>query len=231
MQSPGHRQPFGGTEQAEGQEEDPVTQRPERADALRNRQAVLAAADGLFAASNSPKSVSMDDIAAAAGVGKGTLFRRFGDRAGLIGAVIASRLAPLQQAVQEARDATGSSPRRRVLDLLDASLRFKIENRNLMTAAEDAGLSSPYQAEHYGWWHDILRAELERVPGLHDPDFTAHALLAALRADLVVHLIENQKMAPETLRSSLAAHVDRVLGNVGPGDHLTTASAGPAGNP
>lgn len=71
-----------------------MTQRTERADAQRNREAVLAAADTLFAASSSPHSVSMDDIAAAAGVGKGTLFRRFGDRAGLIAAVIASRIEP-----------------------------------------------------------------------------------------------------------------------------------------
>ncbi|MEU9378754.1 TetR/AcrR family transcriptional regulator [Streptomyces sp. NPDC048255] len=189
-----------------------MTQRTERADALRNREAVLAAADALFAASSSPHSVSMDDIAAAAGVGKGTLFRRFGDRAGLIGAVIASRLEPLQRAVREAQDAAGSSPRRRVLDLLDASLCFKIENRHLMSAAEDAGLSSPYRAEHYGWWHGSLRTALEEVPGLHDADFTAHALLAAIRADLVAHLIDDRKMTPEGLRSSLAAHIDHVLG-------------------
>ncbi|MFI9330204.1 TetR/AcrR family transcriptional regulator [Kitasatospora sp. NPDC052868] len=190
-----------------------MTQRPERADALRNREAVLAAADALFAASGSPRSVSMDDIAAAAGVGKGTLFRRFGDRAGLIGAVIASRMAPLQQAVREARDTAGTSPRQRVLDLLDASLRFKIDNWNLMSAAEDAGLNSPYQAQHYGWWHDILRAELVQVPGVHDPDFTAHALLAAIRADLVAHLMEEGRMTAEGLRSSLAAHVGAVLGD------------------
>ncbi|MET9610967.1 TetR/AcrR family transcriptional regulator [Streptomyces sp. NPDC006512] len=188
------------------------TERTERADALRNREAVLAAADALFAASSSPHGVSMDDIAAAAGVGKGTLFRRFGDRAGLIGAVIASRLEPLRQSVREARDAAGSSPRQRVADLLDASLRFKIENRHLMSAAEDAGLSSPYRADHYGWWHDVLRTELEQVPGVHDPDFTAHALLAALRADLVAHLIDDRRMEPERLRASLAAHLDAVLG-------------------
>ncbi|WP_329404083.1 TetR/AcrR family transcriptional regulator [Streptomyces melanogenes] len=190
-----------------------MAQRTERADALRNREAVLAAADALFAASDSPQSVSMDDIAAAAGVGKGTLFRRFGDRAGLIGAVIASRLEPVQQAVREAQDAAASSPRQRVLDLLDASLRFKIENRNLMSAAEDAGLGSPYQAEHYGWWHGILRDTLDQVPGVPASDFTAHALLAAIRADLVAHLIDGQKMTPEALRSSLAAYVDNVLGD------------------
>jgi AcrR family transcriptional regulator len=154
----------------------------------------------------------MDDIAAAAGVGKGTLFRRFGDRAGLIGAVIASRLEPLQQAVREAQDAAESSPRQRVMDLLDASLSFKIENRHLMSAAEDAGLSSPYEAEHYGWWHETLRVGLDQVPGVHDADFTAHALLAAIRADLVAHLIDDLKVAPKGLRSSLAAYIDNVLG-------------------
>ncbi|MEU9129345.1 helix-turn-helix domain-containing protein [Kitasatospora sp. NPDC048540] len=199
------------------------TERPERADALRNREAVLAAADALFAASSSPQAVSMDEIAAAAGVGKGTLFRRFGDRAGLIGAVITSRLEPLRRAVQDVQeqhaqeqDAAGTGPRQQVLDLLDAALSFKIENRNLMSAAEDAGLSSPYQAEHYGWWHGTLRAALERVPGVRNADFTAHALLAAVRADLVAHLIDDQKMTPADLRSSLAAHVENVLGRPGP---------------
>ncbi|WP_406193753.1 TetR/AcrR family transcriptional regulator [Kitasatospora sp. NBC_01560] len=189
-----------------------MTQRRERADALRNREAVLAAADALFAASSSPQSVSMEEIAAAAGVGKGTLFRRFGDRAGLIGAVIASRLDPLQQAVREAGEEGASPPRQRVLDLLDAALRFKIENRNLMSAAEDAGLSSPYRAEHYGRWHEVLRAALAELPGVRSADFTAHALLAAIRADLVAHLIDDQGMAPEALRASLAAYVDDALG-------------------
>ncbi|MFF8264674.1 TetR/AcrR family transcriptional regulator [Streptomyces virginiae] len=191
------------------------TERTERADAQRNREAVLTAADALFAASSSPHGVSMDDIAAAAGVGKGTLFRRFGDRAGLIAAVITSRLEPLQRTVREVQEATGTAPRQRVLALLDTSLTFKIENRNLMAAAEDAGLSSPYRAQHYGWWHETLRAALDQVPGVHDPDFTAHALLATIRADLVTHLIDEQKKSPEGLRSSLAAYVDNVLGGEG----------------
>lgn len=93
-------------------------------------------------------------------------------------------------------------PRQRVTALLDASLRFKIENRRLMSAAEDAGLSSPYQADHYGWWHGALCEALNRVPGVHNADFTAHALLAAIRADLVVHLIDDQGMKPEDLLDS-----------------------------
>ena len=52
----------------------------ERGDAARNRELLLAAARKLIA-ERGPDAVTMDDIAAEAGVGKGTLFRRFGNRA------------------------------------------------------------------------------------------------------------------------------------------------------
>ena len=61
--------------------------RPERADARRNRLRVLEAADRLFT-EHGVKNVSLDAIAAEAGVGKGTVFRRFGDRAGLAVALL-----------------------------------------------------------------------------------------------------------------------------------------------
>src|SRR3954451_5881884 len=56
---------------------------PERGDAARNRTLLLEAARRLIA-ERGADAVSTDDIAAAAGVGKGTLFRRFGTRAGLM---------------------------------------------------------------------------------------------------------------------------------------------------
>lgn len=52
-----------------------MTERKPRKDALRNRAAVLEAADTLFARCAGPADITMADIAAAAGVGKGTLFR------------------------------------------------------------------------------------------------------------------------------------------------------------
>ena len=62
-----------------------VTDQPpqERGDAARNRTLLLDAARRLIA-ERGPDAVTTDDIAAAAGVGKGTLFRRFGSRAGLM---------------------------------------------------------------------------------------------------------------------------------------------------
>ena len=55
----------------------------ERGDAARNRVLLLDAARRLIA-ERGADAVTTDDIAAAAGVGKGTLFRRFGSRAGLM---------------------------------------------------------------------------------------------------------------------------------------------------
>src|SRR6201991_1994659 len=63
----------------------PVTDQPpqERGDAARNRTLLLDAARSLIA-ERGADAVTTDDIAVAAGVGKGTLFRRFGSRAGLM---------------------------------------------------------------------------------------------------------------------------------------------------
>ena len=61
-----------------------------RADAARNAARILDACERLFS-ERGVENVSMDEIAAEAGVGKGTLFRRFGDRAGLARAVIGER--------------------------------------------------------------------------------------------------------------------------------------------
>ncbi len=63
---------------------------PERGDAARNRARVLEAASRLFD-EQGVEAVTMDAVACAAGVGKGTLFRRFGDRAGLCLALLDGR--------------------------------------------------------------------------------------------------------------------------------------------
>ncbi|PYC88302.1 TetR family transcriptional regulator [Streptomyces tateyamensis] len=190
-----------------------MTERRPRKDAARNREAVLTAADALFVHCESPEDVTMADVAAAAGVGKGTLFRAFGDRAGLLRALYEARLEPIRQAVEIGPPPLGpATPARdRVPALLDAVLCFKLDNRRLALALEESGSSSPYRAEHYERWHSLLRTVLEQVPGLADSGFTAHALLAATRADLVEHLAGAERIPRERLRSQLADFVTGVL--------------------
>ncbi|WP_328461625.1 TetR/AcrR family transcriptional regulator [Streptomyces sp. NBC_00448] len=190
-----------------------MPERKPRKDAARNREAVLAAADALFARRESPEDVTMADVAAAAGVGKGTLFRAFGDRPGLLRALYEARLEPVRAAVESGPPPLGPAtpPRQRVPALLDAVLCFKLDNRRLALALEDSGTGSPYQADHYERWHDLLRAVLQEIPGLTDPAFTAHALLAATRADLIEHLSSHDHQPREALRAQLATFTTRLL--------------------
>jgi len=74
---------------------------PLRADARANRDQVLAAARELFATRG--VDVSMKDIADRAGVGVGTLYRRFPDRDALISAAAEAHLWDLAFALQTAR--------------------------------------------------------------------------------------------------------------------------------
>ncbi|MFJ9608847.1 TetR/AcrR family transcriptional regulator [Kitasatospora sp. NPDC101176] len=188
-------------------------ERKPRKDAVRNRAAVLAAADTLFTGSRRPEDVTMSDVAAAAGVGKGTLFRAFGDRTSLIRALYQERLGPLTAAVAEGPPPLGpaATPAERVPALLDALLCFKLDHRHLALALEGTGADSPYGTEHYAHWHALLRDLLTGLLPPTEADFTAHALLAATRADLVEHLAGELATPREELRARLAAHTARVL--------------------
>lgn len=71
-----------------------------RADAQRNLERVVDAAAGLFAERGC--GVSVDEIAARAGVGHATVFRRFPTKDALIAAVVARQIADLTAFVEQA---------------------------------------------------------------------------------------------------------------------------------
>ncbi|NJQ04331.1 TetR/AcrR family transcriptional regulator [Streptomyces lonarensis] len=190
-----------------------MTERRPRVDAARNREAVLAAADRLFSRCASSDEVTMAAVATEAGVGKATLFRGYGDRTGLLRALWQAHLGPLWAEIDDGPPplGPGTPPRRRVAALLDAMLCFKFDHRQLAAALESAGSGSPYGTEQYARAHRLVRDEIARlaVPGA---DFTAHALLSAVRADLVVHLAAQPGNDREALRDALAQLVATTLG-------------------
>src|ERR687883_183376 len=105
----------------------------ERADAARNRRRVLDAAARLFERDGAAH-VSMDAVAAAAGVGKGTLFRRFGDRASLARSVLSERERRLQDALIRgpAPVGPGAAPAERLSAFGSAYLEFLERNSGLL---------------------------------------------------------------------------------------------------
>ena len=192
----------------------------ERADAARNRQAVLEAAGRLFDDATEIGAVSMDDVARAAGVGKGTLFRRFGDRTNLIRTVYDARLTDLRAAIADGPPplGPGTDPRTRIPALLDAVVDFKLDNRKLAMSLEQDqrdGAATLYTSPSYVETHRLLTSLLTEAIGADDAEWIAYTLLAATRIDLVDHLVTAEGMTRDDLRHKVRTLVDRVLS---PGD-------------
>jgi AcrR family transcriptional regulator len=155
----------------------------ERVDAARNRAAVLEAAARLFA-EQGVEAVSMDQVAAAAGVGKGTLFRRFGDKSGLAAALLDARERVLQEAILHGPPplGPGAAADERLTTFVDAYFDYLLEHLDLIRMSETAAPGARYRIGAYRFWHRHTAILLGATP---DPEHTAHALLAALSAEHV----------------------------------------------
>lgn len=178
----------------------------ERADAARNRAAVLEAAARLFA-EQGVETVSMDQVAAAAGVGKGTLFRRFGDKSGLAAALLDARERVLQEAVLSGPPplGPGAPADERLTAFLNAYFDYLLQHLALVRMSETATPGARYRIGAYRFWHRHLAILLATAP---DPDHAAHALLAALAADHVAALLPElgeQRMRTGLLRLARSA--------------------------
>lgn len=175
---------------------------------------MLAAADALFADTQSPNTVTMDAIAAAAGVGKGTLFRAFGSRDGLLDALWTNKLAVVRAAVESSDPPLGhgAQPYERAVAFLDALLIFKLENRHLLHAREMAPqiLASP----QYRWAHGILQGLIQEAAPITTATvggYAAHVLLAALHIELVEDLLAGG-LSLATIQRAQATYVRAVIG-------------------
>jgi AcrR family transcriptional regulator len=172
----------------------------ERADAVRNRRKVLAAAADLFAA-RGVAGVSMDDVAAAAGVGKGTLYRRFGDKSGLAAALLDERETQLQQQLLSGPPplGPGAPAVERLAAFTAAYLAYVDAHLDVVALSQTASPGARLRTGSHRLWRlhcRILFAEA----GAPDPDLRADVLLAALTAEQVRHWRhdEDQQLADLT---------------------------------
>ena len=162
----------------------------ERGDAARNRALLLAAARKLIA-ERGPDAVSMDDIAAEAGVGKGTLFRRFGNRSGLMLVLLDEDEQDLQRAFLFGPPplGPGAPPLDRLLAYGRARLKFVDKHRSLL---QDAGRDPQTR---YGpplaVQRTHVRVLLEAAGTTGNLDVQADALLALFDADYVAYQLDD----------------------------------------
>ena len=186
------------------------SQSHERTDAARNRERILCAARRLFD-ERGPSCVSMDEIAEAAGVGKGTLFRRFGSRAALATAVLSENEAELQEGFIRGEPplGPGAPPRERLIAFGCARLDLLEAHAELIAAAEVAGAhndSEPYAASRL---HVSLL--LREIDPTCDAELLADTLMAALSAGLFLYQREVRQASLERLKAAWRTLVEGVL--------------------
>ncbi len=171
---------------------EPVTwgsRRAERADAARNRRLLLATAREIIAGQGVAK-LTMDGLAERAGLGKGTVFRRFRTRAGLFQALLDDDERHFQEQVLSGPPplGPGAAPLDRLIAYGRARTGFLIGRREIARAALDgrepvpAGPQTPMSRTH-------IRSLLGQMClGAADLDILATQLTAALDGPLLLYL-------------------------------------------
>lgn len=165
----------------------------ERADAVRNRERVLTAAARLYADCG-VEQVSMDAIAEAAGVGKGTLYRRFADKAALAAALLDSRESEIQAAILSGPPplGPGAPPTERLAAFANAYLTYVHQHADLVRLSQTASPGARLRTGAHRFWRQHCNYLL-REAGAPDPRLRADSLLAALSAEMIQHWTQQDR--------------------------------------
>lgn len=183
----------------------------ERGDAARNRALLLQAARNLIA-ERGADAVTMDDVAAAAGVGKGTLFRRFGSRAGLMLVLLDEDERASQQAFLFGPPPLGpdAPPLDRLVAFGRERIRFVHAHHELLSAA-NRDPQNRYNAPA-----TVLRTHvrvlLQEAHTSGNLDAQTDALLALLDVDYVEHQLHDAGRTMQTLGNAWESLARKLCG-------------------
>ncbi len=140
-------------------------ERPARADALKNRSLLLRVAAQLFQ-ENGVENVTMSDIAQAAGVGKGTLYRHFNHKTELCYALLDEDQRDLQQ-MTLARLNNGTAPAENLYWFVEQAAGFVWRNLDLLSVIGDTSVDFILRNRAHLWWQQTIFALLQRTNHRH----------------------------------------------------------------
>lgn len=177
-----------------------------RRDAARNRELLIEAAQRLFA-ERGVEAVSMDAVAQAAGVGKGTVFRRFGSRAGLLQALLDRDETELQQRFMFGAPplGPGGDPVVRLTEYGKARMQLIARHGDLLRGAEQAA-RDPYDEPPWRVSAMTVRSMLVEAGCVAHADVWAAALMATLSPAWVLHQLSTGA-SEDVLNEVWAEHV------------------------
>jgi AcrR family transcriptional regulator len=199
--------------QASGPVELPVAAQAarRRADALRNHERVLCTARRLFL-ERGPHRVSMDALAAAAGVGKGTIFRAFGDRAGLLGAILSEDESVFQDAVIRGEPplGPGAAALERIIAFGVGYMDFLEAHLDLLLEFE-LGSGTRFRQGPFEMYRTHVTMLVREAAADVDAEYLADVLLAPLAADFFAYQRRVRNRSREELDGAWRSLVERLL--------------------
>lgn len=174
--------------------------RPERADAARNRRLLLDVAARIVR-DHGVAELSMEAVAEAAGVGIGTVYRRFGDRAGLAYALIDDDEVRFQGEFLSGPPplGPGAPPGDRLRAYMHRYVDRLYSQGELMATAEGVR----YEAGAYRLQHLHLVQLIGQINPDLDAEYLAGALLEVLSGKLYLHLSQEAGMSAERVKAGL----------------------------
>ncbi|MFI6851737.1 TetR/AcrR family transcriptional regulator [Streptomyces sp. NPDC050416] len=182
----------------------------QRADAVRNRARILSAAERLFT-EHDPRTVTMDQIAKAAGVGRATLYRSFPDPSAVATALLDEHERRLQGQMIYGPPPLGPGrpPAERLAAFYSAVLDLLQRHLPLALGAETG--PARYTTGAYAFWRLHVRTLLE-AGGVKDPDALADIALGPLAPELYHHQRHTLGIPHERIAQALSLLARRLLG-------------------
>jgi len=177
--------------------------RGERADAARNREHLLDVARQMLAEYGA-EHLTMDCLAERAGLGKGTVFRRFGSRGGIFRALLDDDSRAFQESVLSGPPplGPGADPVARLIAFGRARIAFLLEHHAILRGTLERTL--PVPAGEAGFTHAHVRMLLRLADlGFQDLEVLTWQLTAALEGPALLYLSAEEPDSSQEFTSRL----------------------------
>ncbi|GIO12993.1 TetR family transcriptional regulator [Cohnella xylanilytica] len=184
--------------------------RRERSDAAENRRLILQTAQSLFA-EHGVNEVSMHQIAKTAGIGQGTLYRRYAHKGDLCSDLMEDNNRIVMNTIDSFLQLNANSlpPRERLGGVLDLMIDFIDDKAQLLIPLHnvymcEGGSSAFFRSPIYTYLMNTLTGLLQEIgdsgPNASDPAFTAHVILCSMNPVGYLHLRNDKGCSKEDVK-------------------------------
>jgi len=186
----------------------PTEDKPSRTDAVRNRRRLLEIARSMLE-DGTLETSTMSDIAIAAGVGKGTLYRHFADKSELCYALLDEDMRDFQTRTL-GLPAAGSAPYQTLCWFLREAVGYVDTHIVLLREAALQGRSMLRHPAHV-WWRQTIRALLEQLQVFGDIDYLTDMLYIMMDVQAICFQRDVQGYSLARIQDGLVSVLDRFV--------------------